>query len=112
MEGLISINDFARAHIVIGKIINADKVEKSNKLLLLKVDLGDVFGIKNIVAGIGKSYLVENLLNKRILVVANLEPATLMGVQSEGMLLAVQNDGGDIMIVEPPPEVSLGTRLK
>ncbi|NOZ24823.1 MAG: methionine--tRNA ligase subunit beta, partial [Nitrospirae bacterium] len=107
-EGLISIDDFAKVELKVGKIIEAERIEGSNKLVKLQVDTGER---RQIVAGIAKVYSPEQLVGKKIVVVANLKPAKLMGVKSEGMLLAA-NDGEHLVLVTPEEDVKVGARVK
>ncbi|MDQ1271034.1 MAG: methionyl-tRNA synthetase, partial [Thermodesulfobacteriota bacterium] len=82
----ITIDDFSKIDLRAGKIISAERIEKSDKLLKLQVDLGTQ--TRQIVAGIGKSYTPEEVVGKEVIVVANLKPVKLMGELSEGMVLA------------------------
>ena len=82
----ITIDDFAKIDLRAGKVLSAEKVEKSNKLLKLQVDLGAE--TRQVIAGIGKSYAPEDLVGKEVIVVANLKEAKLMGEVSQGMILA------------------------
>jgi len=88
---IITIEDFSKVELRVGKVLEAEKIEKSEKLLKLKVDLGKL-GERQIVAGIAKHYSPEELIGKLIVVVANLKPAKLMGVESQGMLLAARDE--------------------
>lgn len=99
VEGLISIQDFGKVQLRVGVIEEAEKIEKSEKLLKLQVNLGDTIGKKQVLAGIAKHYNPEDLIKKRIIVVANLKPAKLMGHASEGMLLAASNENGQLELV-------------
>ena len=85
-DRLISIEDFQKIQLKVAKILEAERVPKSDKLLKLQVDLGTEQ--RQIVAGIGKKYAPEDVIGKAIVVVANLRPAKLMGVESQGMVLA------------------------
>jgi methionyl-tRNA synthetase len=106
---LIGIEDFAKVQLRVGKIIAAERVEKSEKLVKLKVDIGTE--VRQVVAGIGKSYAPEQLLDKSIVIVANLKPAKLMGVESQGMLLAAS--AGDLLsVVTPDREIKPGAKVK
>jgi methionyl-tRNA synthetase len=87
----IDYEEFAKADLRVATILSAEAVPKSNKLLKLKVDIGEE---RTIVAGVGKDYTPEELIGKKILVVANLKPVKLMGVESYGMLLATDTDKG------------------
>ena len=92
----------------VGKIIEAERVEGADKLLKLKVDLGEEE--RQLVAGIAKFYQPENLIGRELIVVANLEPKTLMGIESQGMLLAASVEGRPV-ILEPDEEVPPGTKI-
>jgi methionyl-tRNA synthetase len=106
---LIGIEDFAKVQLRVGKIIAAERVEKSEKLVKLKVDIGTE--VRQVVAGIGKSYAPEQLLDKSVVVVVNLKPAKLMGVESQGMLLAAS--AGDLLsVVTPDREIKPGAKVK
>lgn len=106
---LLSIEDFAKVELKIGRVVSAERVEKSDKLIKLKVDIGEE---RQIVAGIGKAYDPEYLIGKEIVVVANLKPAKLMGVESQGMLLAATDDDGKPSILILDREVKPGARVK
>jgi len=109
MPELIGIEDFMKVDLRIGKIVEAVRVEKSEKLIKLKVDIG--YESRQVVAGIGKSYTPEELLGKSIVIVANLKPAKLMGIESQGMLLAGSN--GDLLAVATfDRETKPGARVK
>lgn len=82
----ITIDDFQKIHLKTAKVLTAERVPKSEKLIKLQVDLGTEQ--RQIVAGIGKTYDPETLIGKTIVIVANLKPAKLMGVESQGMVLA------------------------
>jgi len=106
---LIGIEDFAKVQLRIGRIIAAERVEKSDKLVKIQVDIGTE--TRQVVAGIGKQYAPEQLLDKSIVIVANLKPAKLMGVESQGMLLAAS--AGDVLsVVTPDREIKPGAKVK
>ena len=86
---LISIDEFAKVEIRIGKIVEIEKIEKSNKLLKTQIDIGDK--TIQVIAGLGKRYAPEDLLGKKVPVVTNLKPAKLMGELSEGMIMATES---------------------
>ncbi|MCB4747936.1 MAG: methionine--tRNA ligase [Sulfurovum sp.] len=94
---LIGIDQFFQTSLKIGTVIKAEEVPKSKKLLLLQVDLGEE-NPRQIVAGIKEWYSAEEILNTQVCVVANLKPAKLMGMISEGMLLAAKDEDGLCMI--------------
>ncbi len=105
----IGIEDFAKIELKIGTVIAAEKVEKSDKLIKLKVDIGEE---RQIVAGIGKAYSPEDLIGKKIVVLANLKPVKLMGVESQGMLLAATDSEGTLTILTPERDVKTGAKIK
>ena len=86
---LISIDEFAKVEIKIGKILECKKIEKSNKLLRTQIDIGDK--TIQVIAGLGKRYAPEDLVGKKVPVVTNLKPAKLMGELSEGMIMATES---------------------
>jgi len=106
---MISFEEFQKIELKVAKIIEAEKIEKSEKLLKLIVDLGDEK--RQLVAGIAKYYKPEDLIGKEIVVVVNLEPKKLMGIESQGMLLAA-NVNGEPVILIPEKEVPPGTKVK
>ncbi|BBB32105.1 methionyl-tRNA synthetase [Thermotomaculum hydrothermale] len=109
-DNRISIEDFAKVQLKVAKIIEAEKIEKSNKLVKLQIDLGDEK--RQIVAGIGKKYKPEDLVGRMIVVVANLKPAKLMGVESNGMLLAASGEDGEPFLLAPEEGAKPGYRVK
>lgn len=104
----IGIEDFAKIELKIGKVISAERVAKSEKLIKLRVDIGEE---RQIVAGIGKTYSPEDLVGKKITVVANLKPVKLMGVESHGMLLAATDEDGLLSVLSPDKELKQGARV-
>lgn len=108
-QTLIDFSVFEQVELKAGKVLEAENVKKSEKLLKLKVDVGD--GGRTIVAGIAKSYNPDDLKGKTIAVVANLKPAKLMGIESQGMVLAAfDGERHNVMIL--PDSVPAGTRIK
>ncbi len=109
MEEIIDINEFAKLDLRIGKIENAERVEGSKKLIKLEVDVGDE--TRQLVAGIAEEYNPESLIGKLVPVLANLKPVKLMGVESQGMILAVDVNGKPILL-HPDREVPAGSRVR
>lgn len=105
---MITIDDFKKVELKVAKILEADRVENSDKLVKLKVDLGSEQ--RQIIAGIGNIYTPEILVGKQIIVVANLELRKLMGLESQGMLIAASDEMGPVLVV-PESEVRPGTSL-
>jgi len=106
---MITFEDFQKIDLKVGKILEAERVEDSEKLLKLMVDLGGE--TRQIIAGIGKFYQPKNLIGKEIVVVANLEPKNLMGLESQGMLLAANNNGEPVILI-PEKEVLPGIKIR
>jgi methionyl-tRNA synthetase len=108
-DSQITIEDFQKIQLRVGKVLAAERVPKSTKLLKLQVDLGH--DQRQIVAGIGKKYDPESLIGQLVVVVANLKPAKLMGVESQGMVLAA-GDKEVQGLVTPSQEVTVGEKVK
>ena len=97
-----SFEDFAKIDLRIGTIIEAEKMPKANKLLILKVDTG--IDVRTIVSGIAEHFTPEEVIGKRVTVLVNLAPRALRGVESEGMLLLTNNAEGKLVFVNPDAE--------
>ena len=109
-EGIITIDDFAKVHLRVAKVMDAAKVAGADKLLRLEVDLGDER--RQIVAGIAQQYSPDDLKGKLIVVVANLKPAKLRGLISQGMLLAATSAEGKISVLTVDREVEAGSKIR
>ena len=107
----VGIDEFARIKLVVGTVKLAERVPKSNKLVRMEVDLGEA-QLRQIVAGIGKQYEPEQLVGRQIVVVSNLKPATLMGVESRGMVLAATLPDGAPVLLAPGSEVPSGSGVR
>ena len=107
---LIGMDEFAKADLRAGVVLEAERVPKSDKLIRMKIDIGS--GVRQIVGGIGKAYAPEELVGRTVVVVANLKPAKLMGVESQGMVLAA--GGVDTLKLAgfPEGEIPPGTKVK
>ena len=91
----IGIEDFARVQLRVGQILETEKITGSRKLIKLKVDIGTE--VRQVVAGIAEAYDPPSLLNRKIVIVANLKPAKLMGVESDGMIVAASVEGKPVL---------------
>lgn len=109
---LIDYEAFSKVQLRVGKIIAAEKVPKSEKLLKMQVNLGEKLGVRQVLGGIAKYYETESLIGKNIIVVANLKPAKLMGLESQGMLLAASNDAGTLELLSVKEELEPGSIVK
>jgi methionyl-tRNA synthetase len=109
-DELISYDDFMKTKLKVAEILSAEKIAKSKKLMKIKVMLDD--GERQLVAGIAEHYNPEDLIGKKVVVVANLQPAKLMGEESNGMILAVDKEAGGMQILIVDNSVKTGTRVK
>ncbi len=112
---LIKFEDFAKVELKIVKILEASRIDGSDKLLKLKVSLGlesgaDLPAVRQVIAGIGKNYEPDFLIGKEIAIVANLEPRMLMGLESQGMILAAKSETGPVVLF-PEKEVPPGAGI-
>ncbi len=106
---MIDIADFAKVDLRVAEVRQAERVEGTDKLLKLQVNLGSED--RQLVAGIAQHYEPESLVGQKIVVVANLKPAKLRGVESQGMLLAA-SDESTISILTPLKDVAIGSKVK
>jgi methionyl-tRNA synthetase len=109
-EGLIDIVDFKKVQMVVARVLEAEKVEKADKLLKLKIDTGD--GTRILVAGIALHYKPEDLIGRKIIIVKNLKPAKLRGILSQGMILAASDAENRPYIPILPDDTPVGAILK
>ncbi|CAN5676836.1 methionine--tRNA ligase [soil metagenome] len=106
----IDIADFAKVKLRVGRIFEAEPVEKSDKLFKLQVVIGEEK--RQIVAGIRANYTPEDLIGRQVVVVMNLKPAKLRGVESQGMLLAATDENGGAILLQPEKEAPEGTNVR
>ncbi|MFN3195386.1 MAG: methionine--tRNA ligase [Chlorobiota bacterium] len=109
-EEQITFDEFMKVKLKTAKVIEAEPIKKSKKLVKLQVKIGEER--RQIIAGISQHYSAEELVGKTVVVVANLAPAKLMGEKSEGMLLAVNSDDGGLALVSPEKEVADGQEVR
>lgn len=105
---MISFEEFQKIDLRVAKVIEAENIEGSEKLLKLKINLGNE--VRQIVAGIAKFYKSEDLIEKEIIVVTNLEPKVLRGLKSQGMLLAAESEN-KISLLIPDKEMPAGAEI-
>jgi methionyl-tRNA synthetase len=109
MDSYATMEDLMKLNLRSARIIQAEKVEKSKKLLKLQVNLGEE--TRTVVAGIAEHYSPDQLIGKDIILVANLKPATIMGIESQGMLLAGNTDE-EIILTTFDKEVDPGSTVR
>ena len=107
LKPTIQYDDFAKLDLRVGKITNAEKVEKADKLLKLEVDMG--FEKRTIVSGIALHFSPENIIGKQVVVVANLAPRKMRGIESNGMILMAEDNGGVLKFINPDEDTSSGS---
>ena len=94
---MISYDDFKNIDLRAAKVLSASRIEGSDKLLKLELEVGEEK--RQIIAGVGKAYRPEELIDKTIIIVANLEPRLLMGLESQGMILAAHGEAGPVILI-------------
>lgn len=108
---MITIDDFGKVELKVGKVMNCEPVEGSEKLLKLTVDLGEDKP-RQILSGIAKWYTADDLINNSFIFIANLEPRMMMGLESQGMILATEDEDGVAIPLVPLREVAPGSKIK
>jgi methionyl-tRNA synthetase len=106
---LIQFEDFTKMDLRVGTILEAEKMPKANKLLVLKVDTG--IDVRTIVSGIAESFSPEEVVGKKVTVLINLAPRNLRGVESQGMILMTNNAEGKLIFVNPDAEADNGETI-
>jgi methionyl-tRNA synthetase len=109
-DGKITIDDFAKVELRVGMVKIAERVPKSDKLLRLEIDIGSE--VRQVVAGIAEAYAPETLVGRKVVIVANLAPRKLRGLESNGMVVAASIEGGKPVLASFLEEVPIGARLK
>jgi len=112
----VTIEDFSKLEIRIGKIISAEKAENADKLLVLQVDFGekdeaDLPAVRQVVSGIAQWYTPEDLVGKECPFIVNLAPRVFRGIESQGMLVATGTEDGAVLL-HPDKEVPAGSKIK
>ncbi|HEY4876320.1 MAG TPA: methionine--tRNA ligase subunit beta, partial [Puia sp.] len=105
----IQYDDFAKLDLKVGTILSAEKIEKADKLLKLEIDLG--FEKRIIVSGIALHFSPEEIIGKQVVVVANLAPRKMRGVESNGMILMAENSEGKLYFINPDEVINNGSSV-
>lgn len=108
---MITYEDFSKIEIKIGKVISAEKVPETDKLLKLEVDFGDVEK-RTIVSGIAHAILPENIIGKEMPFVTNLEPRTIKGIESNGMIMVAIDAEENPVLLNPAKDVAPGSNVR
>ncbi len=106
----IGIEDFAKVQLKVGKVLECKKVEKADKLLCSQIDVGEETP-RTIVSGIAKYYTPEEMVGKQVIVVTNLKPAKLRGIESQGMILCAEDENGELALITPSKSVRAGSEV-
>jgi len=106
---MVSIEEFQKFEFIIAKIKDVKEHSNADRLYVIKVDTGN--GERQLVAGIRPSYTPDELVGKNVVIVSNLEPATIRGEESQGMILAASDENG-MSVLMPDKEVALGSRVR
>jgi methionyl-tRNA synthetase len=109
-DGRISIDDFSKVDLRVGQVKVAERVPKSDKLLRLEIDIGTE--VRQVLAGIAEAYAPETLVGRKVVIVANLAPRKMRGLESNGMIVAASLEGGKPVLASFLEEVPVGARLK
>jgi len=109
-QPMIQFDDFAKIDLRVGKILEAQKVEKADKLLKLQIDMGNE--VRTIVSGIALHFVPEEIVGKQVVVVANLAPRKMRGIESNGMILMAENAKGKLVFVSPEMAVEAGSKVR
>ena len=104
----MTIDEFQKIDLRVGKIISAERVDGSDKLLNLQINIGEP---RQILTGIAKTHAPEALVGREVVVIANLEPRMMMGMESQGMILAAASENGDTVLLAPEREVPPGSKI-
>lgn len=110
LRPMINYDQFSAVEMRVATVVSAERVEGSEKLLKLQLDLGEL-GPRQIIGGIGKAYTPEELVGTQIIIVANLEPRSLMGHESNGMLLASRDESDVPVLLRPQRPVPAGSKI-
>ena len=108
---MITIDDFAKVELKVGTVITAVRVEGSEKLLKMEIDLGEETK-RQVLGGLGKAYTPEEIVGKQVVVVANLAPRALMGHESHGMVLATGETAAEVVVLSPSKPVLPGSSVR
>ncbi|WP_018466361.1 methionine--tRNA ligase [Calidithermus timidus] len=109
-NGPISIEDFARIELRVAEVVACEKHPQADKLLILRLNVGD--HTRQVVSGIAQWYKPEDLIGRKLILVANLKPAKLRGVESQGMILAGEDEAGNVVVVTPEKDLPPGARVR
>ena len=108
-KDIVTYDDFAKLQFQIGKVISCEEVPKSKKLLLFQVQVGNE--VRQIVSGIKKYYSHEEMVGKNVMVLVNLAPRTIAGIESQGMILSAEDDEDNVFVMVPDKDIKPGAEV-
>lgn len=112
-DGIVAFSDWSKVDLRVGKIIKVEEIEGADKLWKLTVDLGSEIGKRTICAGIKEYYNKDELKGKKIVVVVNLQPRKMRGIESQGMLLAACTENEEeVILVSPEKDIIVGSKVR
>jgi len=104
----MTIDEFQKMDLRVAKVLSAERIEGSEKLLKLSMDAGEP---RQIMSGIAKAYAPEDLVGKQVVIIANLDPRMMMGLESQGMILAAHGENGEPIVLTVEREVPAGSKI-
>jgi methionine--tRNA ligase beta chain len=115
----MTIDEFQKMDLRVGKILAAERIEGSEKLLKLSVDIGEprsdlrqgFGGTRQIISGIARSYAPEDLVGRKVVIIANLDPRMMMGLESQGMILAAHGENGEPIVLTADEQAPAGAKI-
>lgn len=111
MKPTISHEDFEKLDLIVGEIVEVEEIPKADKLYKLTIDLGEE--IRTVCAGIKQHYSKDELKGKKIILLANLAPRKLKGIESQGMILAAVNkEESEVVLLTPENDIEIGSRVR
>ena len=110
-EGIVSFSDWEKIDLRVGQIVKVEDIEGADKLYKLTIDLGEI-GKRIVCAGLKQHYDKNDLLDKRIILFVNLTPRKMKGIESQGMILAADDDKGNVVLISPEDEIELGSKVR
>ena len=112
-EGIIPFDDWSKVDLRVARILKVEEIEGADKLYKLTVDLGKELGKRTVCAGIKKYYSPDELKNKKIILVQNLQPRMLRGIESQGMILAsVNKEETKVVLISPEKDMEVGSKVR
>ena len=111
-ENIVNFEEWSKLDLRVAKIVKVEEIEGADKLYKLEVDLGKEIGKRTICAGIKQYYSKDELKGKKIVVLANLEPRKMRGIESQGMLLASDNEKGKVILLTPESDIEVGSKVR